>query len=85
MYMIITDLFDIDIHIFTVIKFLFNLGVRFKYICMTSIYDSTGANQSFSDRFNIPPCPNDTATSNIDKSTIWQFHTVTMELSVSTA
>ena len=26
------DLFDIDIHIFTVIKFLFNLGVRFKYI-----------------------------------------------------
>ena len=32
MYMIITDLFDIDIHIFTVIKFLFNLGVRFNYI-----------------------------------------------------
>ena len=27
MYMIITDLFDIDIHIFTVIKFLFNLVV----------------------------------------------------------
>ena len=26
------DLFDIDFHIFTVIKFLFNLGVRFKYI-----------------------------------------------------
>ena len=26
------DLFDIDIHIFTVIKFLFNLGVRIKYI-----------------------------------------------------
>ena len=26
------DLFDIDIHIFTVIKFLFNLGVRFNYI-----------------------------------------------------
>jgi len=30
--MIIMDLFDIDIHIFTVIKFLFNLGVRFNYI-----------------------------------------------------
>ena len=29
--MIIIDLFDIDIHIFTVIKFLFNLVVRFKY------------------------------------------------------
>ena len=28
MYMIITDLFDIDIHIFTVIKFLFNLVVK---------------------------------------------------------
>ena len=26
------DLFDIDIHIFTVIKFLFNLVVKFKYI-----------------------------------------------------
>jgi len=32
--MIIIDLFDIDFHIFTVIKFLFNLGVRFKYICI---------------------------------------------------
>ena len=32
MYMIITDLFDVDIHIFTVIKFLFNLVVKFKYI-----------------------------------------------------
>ena len=30
--MIIIDLFDIDFHIFTVIKFLFNLGVRFNYI-----------------------------------------------------
>ena len=30
--MIIMDLFDIDFHIFTVIKFLFNLVVRFKYI-----------------------------------------------------
>ena len=29
--MIIIDLFDIDIHIFTVIKFLFNLVVKFKY------------------------------------------------------
>ena len=26
------DLFDIDFHIFTVIKFLFNLVVRFNYI-----------------------------------------------------
>ena len=26
------DLFDIDFHIFKVIKFLFNLGVRIKYI-----------------------------------------------------
>ena len=34
--MIIIDLFDIDFHIFTVIKFLFNLVVRFKYI---HIYD----------------------------------------------
>ena len=33
--MIITDLFDIDFHIFTVIKFLFNLGVRFNYIIYT--------------------------------------------------
>ena len=30
--MIIIDLFDIDIHIFTVIKFLFNLVVRFNYM-----------------------------------------------------
>ena len=30
--MIIIDLFDIDFHIFTVIKFLSNLGVRIKYI-----------------------------------------------------
>ena len=31
------DLFDIDFHIFTVIKFLFNLGVRIKkpYIYIT--------------------------------------------------
>jgi len=29
---ILIDLFDIDFHIFTVIKFLFNLVVRFKYI-----------------------------------------------------
>ena len=35
--MIIMDLFDIDIHIFTVIKFLFNLGVRFNYISKDSI------------------------------------------------
>ena len=33
--MIIIDLFDIDFHIFTVIKiFIFNLGVRFKYIIL---------------------------------------------------
>ena len=31
------DLFDIDFHIFTVIKFLFNLGVRIKYISKDSI------------------------------------------------
>ena len=31
------DLFDIDFHIFTVIKFLFNLGVRFNYISKDSI------------------------------------------------
>ena len=30
--MIIIDLFDIDFHIFTVIKFLFNLVVRFNYM-----------------------------------------------------
>ena len=33
---------------------------------MTPIYDSTEANQSFSDRFNIPPCHNDTSTPSID-------------------
>ena len=35
--MIIIALFDIDFHIFTVIKFLFNLGVRFNYISKDSI------------------------------------------------
>ena len=36
--MIIIDLFDIDFHIFTVIKFLFNLGgVRFKYTIILKI------------------------------------------------
>ena len=30
---------------------------------MTPIHNSTGANWSFSDRFNIPPCHNDTSTS----------------------
>ena len=35
--MIIIDLFDIDFHIFTVIKFLFNLVVRFNYICALNI------------------------------------------------
>ena len=38
--MIIIDLFDIDIHIFTVIKILFNLGVRFNYkILKFNFYD----------------------------------------------
>ena len=36
--MIIIDLFDIDFHIFTVIKFLFNLGVRIKYIIIIIIH-----------------------------------------------
>ena len=35
--MIIIDLFDIDFHIFTVIKFLFNLGVRIKYIYILGV------------------------------------------------
>ena len=35
--MIIIDLFDIDFDIFTVIKFLFNLGVRFKYIYIVNL------------------------------------------------
>ena len=30
-------------------------------LSVTPIYDSTEANQSFSDRFNIPPCFNDTS------------------------
>ena len=33
---------------------------------MTPIHDSIGANWSFSDRFNIPPCHNDTSTPSID-------------------
>ena len=43
--MIIIDLFDIDFHIFTVIKFLFNLGVRFNYIKTTgnAPEEATGA------------------------------------------
>ena len=40
--MIIIDLFDIDFHIFTVIKFLFNLVVRFKYI-YTCAYNNRSA------------------------------------------
>ena len=35
--MIIIALFDIDFHIFTVIKFLFKLVVRFNYIYFTVI------------------------------------------------
>ena len=38
--MIIMDLFDIDFHIFTVIKFLFNLVVRFKYININGLYST---------------------------------------------
>ena len=33
---------------------------------MTSIHDSTGANRSFSDKSNIPPCYNDTSPSSTD-------------------
>ena len=36
--MIIIVLFDIDIHIFTVIKVLFNLVVRFKYILLNKYF-----------------------------------------------
>ena len=43
MYMIITDLFDIDIHIFTVIKFLFNLGVKFNYIILNDDDDDNNS------------------------------------------
>ena len=50
MRVIITDLFDIDIHIFTVIKFLFNLVVRFKYILYTL---SIGSNDIY--YMNINP------------------------------
>ena len=42
--MIIIDLFDIDIHIFTVIKFLFNLVVKFKYIIWTAIIKTCAYN-----------------------------------------
>ena len=68
--MTITDLFDIDFHIFTVIKFLFNLVVKFKYIyillSVTPTRESTGANWLFSDKPNIPPRHSDTPTSSID-------------------
>ena len=40
--MIIMDLFDIDFHIFTVIKFLFNLGVRIKYIYIILMWKQNG-------------------------------------------
>ena len=65
MYMIITDLFDIDIHIFTVIKFLFNLVVKFKYI--TYIVHET------SQHFNILNIhtlthPSHQDTNNVDNS-----------------
>ena len=56
--MIIIDLFDIDFHIFTVIKFLFNLVVRFKYILLvmnTSLWErkSIGSNDIY--YMNINP------------------------------
>ena len=35
-------------------------------LSVTPIHDSTGANRSFSDRFNIPSCHNDTPTPSID-------------------
>ena len=35
-------------------------------LSVTPIHDSTGANWSFSDRFNIPPRHNDTSTPSID-------------------
>ena len=41
---------------------------------MTPIHDSIGANWSFSDRFNIPPCHNDTSTSSIDINHIAVSH-----------
>ena len=43
-------------------------------LSVVPIYDSTGANQTFSDRFNIPPCPNDTSTSSIDINNIAASH-----------
>ena len=41
------DLFDIDIHIFTVIKFLFNLVVKFKYIYIRQPEDDDDENNSY--------------------------------------
>ena len=41
---------------------------------MTPIHDSTGANWPFSDKFNIPPCHNDTSTSSIDINHIAVSH-----------
>ena len=43
-------------------------------LSVTPIHDSTGANWSFSDRFNIPPCHNDTSTSSIDINHIAVSH-----------
>ena len=39
-------------------------------LSVTPIPDYIGANWSFSDRFNIPPCPNDTAILSIDINNI---------------
>ena len=43
-------------------------------LSMTSIYDSTGESQTFSDRFNIPSRPNDIALSSIDINKIAVSH-----------
>ena len=43
-------------------------------LSVTPIHDSTGANWLFSDRFNIPPCHNDTSTSSIDINHIAVSH-----------
>ena len=43
-------------------------------LSMTSIYESTGENQPFSDRFNIPSRPNDIALSSIDINKIAVSH-----------
>ena len=69
--MIIIDLFDIDFHIFTVIKFLFNLGVRIKYIYLivriNYIYLSTPIDIT-DDTSSTLVCISDTELNDIDNS-----------------